>query len=1134
MTPYTYNRFACFIGIVLLLITGAFSQTATDAAPVNPDTTVAVTDSTASGIDTTAPVVDTTASVPDTTASANLAVVIDGIIIIKETGAAPLPSDSVNVTVGTTAVSLTADGEFSVITAPAAFYVINVTSPAFADVKQTITHSADKTNYFATIVLEKRAPSIAPDTAVPVYTSKIAWTLSGTIIDSRFETALKEPIVNLSLDDTPVTVSKQCNFQVSTFSSGQHTFHLSIPGYHPVSQTIMLTEQEKQLYIVIPTTILGEVITRREITVSAAALPLHRTAEPTKIEISRKELLRSTATMNDPIRALQTLPGVTAESDVAARPIVRGGDELESRVFLDGIPLMQPYHFGGVRSTFNQSALSSFTLYKSGFPADMHNAQSAIIEAHSRIPSDEKLSLEADVNYMQYCVYMGIPLFGGKAGINASSQGSYFDAVSKAAYKLTTNPNDPNVNQHWAELNTMPDYRDYAVGFSFTPSPKLKIFINEMYNTDRTRFSEIDSSYTVTYNYYKPLPGEEFPVDTAITRTYYFPLNDDTSKIYEVFYDGYSNNGRYDDGFPTYGEPYPSSSKPITNKNDSLIDITFYFRKPSPGQPMVVDTSVTITKSANPYDNAQSNTLYVQPIAGTYSDGKLIKSKTNYTIDTLMEYRSHYNILTGTAQYLPADDHIVNLSLAWQSRGWDLDFPTVKGAFGKSVYDVKLNQYNAHLGWIYSGRENHTFKAGGQLDVTSALYDVYLVRFLHEIIKSGSTNLSDFWGPINGDTALTFIDGNDLLLGSDTTFSLMERLLVSYKGERLYYNAGFYAQDAWEITPKLQCNLGIRAEYSKTDHETWLSPRFSLRYTLNDNHEITGTGGLYTQNNYDISAIALSEDLKPEKVWHAGSGVTSRLLPWLEQTVDIYGKYYYDLLSEVITPIGSLSIADLLEMYSNSNLQNIDPEQFPTDEEYQAYLMTQIFRNNTYSSSYVNDGRGYAFGIDYMLRFNPFDFWHGWISASWGRSFRERRPGWRVHPFPLERPLLFSIQNYYRLPRKYEIGVKYRYCSGIPYTSTSLNNSVFFSDNSIAFDQASSAMRIGNFNDSRYMAYQRLDLRFSKGFTFKGGKGHFYTEIWNSMNAPNLFAIDRKTRKVIGLFTNLPITIPFVGIDYTF
>jgi hypothetical protein len=150
-----------------------------------------------------------------------------------------------------------------------------------------------------------------------------------------------------------------------------------------------------------------------------------------------------------------------------------------------------------------------------------------------------------------------------------------------------------------------------------------------------------------------------------------------------------------------------------------------------------------------------------------------------------------------------------------------------------------------------------------------------------------------------------------------------------------------------------------------------------------------------------------------------------------------------------------------------------------------------------------------------MLRFDPADFWDGWVSVSLGKSMRQRHPGWRWHEFPFDRPLLISIVNYYRLPRKFEIGLKYRYMTGIPYTPVSYGNE----------------FKIGAYNSRRYAPYQALDMRIAKGFTLKGSKCHFYIEALNMLNSPNLFLNDSKTHELQMVGMNLPFPMLHIGLD---
>ncbi len=344
---------------------------------------------------------DTGSSPPDATA---IGIVVEGIVISRATGEPPA-GDSIVVKIDSIVTPVSSSGEFSRIVEPRPFYIVDVLSKNHAPVRRTIAFTPGKTNYFLTIMLDRKAVEAteAAETAAPpavppsADSTAVPWTISGTIVDSRFDLAIESDSITLLFDGDTVRASDKGNFVASTRVPGAHTFFASIPGYQQVTETVTLSSNDKQPFVTIPTTVIGRTITRREITVSAAGLPVHRSASVAKIEMSRKELQRATATMNDPVQALQTLPGVATESDITARPVIRGGDVLESRIFLDGVTLIQPYHFGGVRSTLNQMGLKGLTLYKSGFPAEFHNAQSGIIDAAGRIPSDEKTAFEADL-----------------------------------------------------------------------------------------------------------------------------------------------------------------------------------------------------------------------------------------------------------------------------------------------------------------------------------------------------------------------------------------------------------------------------------------------------------------------------------------------------------------------------------------------------------------------------------------------------------------------------------------------------------------------------------------------------------------------------------------------------------------
>jgi len=71
----------------------------------------------------------------------------------------------------------------------------------------------------------------------------------------------------------------------------------------------------------------------------------------------------------DPIRVAEVLPGVISTSDFSASFNVRGGSADQNLILLDGFPIFNPAHLGGLFSVFNSDMVRRAELSAGGFPA---------------------------------------------------------------------------------------------------------------------------------------------------------------------------------------------------------------------------------------------------------------------------------------------------------------------------------------------------------------------------------------------------------------------------------------------------------------------------------------------------------------------------------------------------------------------------------------------------------------------------------------------------------------------------------------------------------------------------------------------------------------------------------------------
>ncbi len=85
----------------------------------------------------------------------------------------------------------------------------------------------------------------------------------------------------------------------------------------------------------------------------------------------------------DVLRTVQLLPGVTARSDFTAGYNVRGGESDQNLVLLDGIPVYNPFHFGGLFGTFLEPTVGEVTLHVGGFSAEHGGRLSSVLDVRS-------------------------------------------------------------------------------------------------------------------------------------------------------------------------------------------------------------------------------------------------------------------------------------------------------------------------------------------------------------------------------------------------------------------------------------------------------------------------------------------------------------------------------------------------------------------------------------------------------------------------------------------------------------------------------------------------------------------------------------------------------------------------------
>jgi hypothetical protein len=137
----------------------------------------------------------------------------------------------------------------------------------------------------------------------------------------------------------------------------------------------------------------------------------------------------------DVMRAVEVLPGVISTSDFSSAFNVRGGSADQNLILLDGFPIFNPFHLGGLFSVFNSDVLSGAELLAGGFGAEHGGRVSSVLNVESRDYTDSEFSGEAGVSLLatRFSVHGSLPAPGSLGGgWFVSARRSYFDKVLPA------------------------------------------------------------------------------------------------------------------------------------------------------------------------------------------------------------------------------------------------------------------------------------------------------------------------------------------------------------------------------------------------------------------------------------------------------------------------------------------------------------------------------------------------------------------------------------------------------------------------------------------------------------------------------------------------------------------------------
>jgi TonB family protein len=212
--------------------------------------------------------------------------------------------------------------------------------------------------------------------------------------------------------------------------------------------------------------------------------------EVTKRTIQRAQMQSVPGTFGDPIRVIQTLPGLQRAPFGLGLLLVRGSNPDDTGIFVDGHEVPSLFHFLGGPSIFNAEMLDSLDFYPGGFPGRFGRHHGGVVALETRPTSDDGFHGSAKVDFIDSGGYMRTPItkdidvaFAGRRSYIDAFLGFFVPQPSAGGQRIVT-----------------PVYYDYQgrIDWNLHQDGKLSLFV--IGSSDALHVLNQDNSTTVSTN----------------------------------------------------------------------------------------------------------------------------------------------------------------------------------------------------------------------------------------------------------------------------------------------------------------------------------------------------------------------------------------------------------------------------------------------------------------------------------------------------------------------------------------------------------------------------------------------------------------------------------------------------------
>lgn len=546
------------------------------------------------------------------------------------------------------------------------------------------------------------------------------------------------------------------------------------------------------------------------------------------------------------------------------------------------------------------------------------------------------------------------------------------------------------------------------------------------------------------------------------------------------------------------------SNGPIGMINTELIDnIEFY----SNGFPAKYGGRLSSFGEIN-YRNGNQNSLEGNLSMGIGGAGLSLEGPLNENSTFISSYRRSYlDVIAAliNAGGLPSYDDL-QAKITFKPNHYNiLTFLTVNGSSlyqrkediaiedGLSQFGQRKNKQNT-FGFNYKRIWNKKSFSNTSISYTRQITDAKFIELDDRSVSSSIKNslLTIYLRninqiKINESTSLEF-GYESRLKKADYDFFLND--LAISQNIQIKNNYSFFTLKQI-LSERFFLSGGFRLSQNSFESETLLSPRLSLKYSLNDNSKLIYSLGKYFQNPHEIY-LSIDTNDKLTSVFASQSSLT------YERFLSASSKFSFSIYKKLYGKAPSYDV-------SIDNKNDL------------SFLMDK-FRIN---GNLISSGNASAQGLEFLLEKKRAENFYGHIGVTlFNATFRDLNGDIRDRDYNYR--YIFNVVGGFRPKDKWELSIRWSMFGGKPYTPI---------DNELSNELQYEVLIENKNNEERTPVYHSLFIRYDYRKNYNFGNLIGYMELWNAYNRENIegYYWDGGIKKET--YFNL---IPVVGIEIEF